>query len=170
MPFCNSVYIHSQAPLWHCTIATMTAPVVKPNSFLTLHYRLAGSRGDVVNTFGGAPATLQMGSQSLADALQQQLLGLSEGSQHTFEMEAGSVFGHSNPAMQQWLKRGELVELGDPEAYYAVGEVLQLAAPDGQQHAAATVLAIKEDAILLDFNHPLAGEAVTFEVQIVVIL
>lgn len=148
----------------------MSTLVVQPDSFLTLHYRLAGSRGDVINTFGGAPATLQMGSTALAEALQQQLLGLVEGSQHTFEMEAGSVFGHSNPAMQQWLKRSELAELGDPQADYAVGEVLQLATPDGTQHAAATVLELQDTAILLDFNHPLAGEAVTFEVQIIGIL
>lgn len=151
-------------------MSSITQAYVLPDSFLTLHYRLAGSRGDVINTFGGAPATLQMGSAALADALQQQLLGLAEGSQHTFDMQAGSVFGHSNPNMQQWLKRSELAELGDPQDDYAVGDVLQLATPDGTQHAAATVLEAQADAILLDFNHPLAGEAVTFEVQIIGIL
>ncbi len=151
-------------------ISTTTSTVVQPDSFLTLHYRLAGSMGDVVNTFGGAPATLQMGSQSLAEALQERLLGLPEGVRQIFELEAGTVFGHKNPAMQQWLKRSELAELGDPEENYVVGEVLKLANPNGQKHAAAIVLETKQDAILLDFNHPLAGEAVTFEVQIIGIL
>ena len=55
------------------------APVVKVDSFLTLHYRLSGEHGDVINTFGGQPATLSMGDGALAEPLEQRLLGLAEG-------------------------------------------------------------------------------------------
>ena len=53
--------------------------VIHPGAFLTLHYRLAGPQGDVVNTFAGPPATLTLGTGSLAPALEQRLLGLAEG-------------------------------------------------------------------------------------------
>ena len=48
--------------------------VIHPGAFLTLHYRLAGPQGDVVNTFAGPPATLTLGTGSLAPALEQALL------------------------------------------------------------------------------------------------
>ncbi|NBY27237.1 MAG: peptidylprolyl isomerase, partial [Betaproteobacteria bacterium] len=45
----------------------LSTPVcVEPGSFLTLHYRLAGPAGDVINTFGGKPATLTLGSGELS--------------------------------------------------------------------------------------------------------
>ena len=53
--------------------------VVEPGSFLTLHYRLAGPQGDVVNTFGGKPATLSLGAGELSPVVEQRLIGLAEG-------------------------------------------------------------------------------------------
>ena len=58
---------------------------VESGSFLTLHYRLAGPAGDLINTFAGKPATLTIGSGALSPALEAHLLGLSEGSRATFE-------------------------------------------------------------------------------------
>ena len=48
---------------------------VQPGSFLTLHYRLAGPAGDVINTFDGKPATLSLGTGELSPAIEQRLLG-----------------------------------------------------------------------------------------------
>jgi len=144
---------------------------VQPGSFLTLHYRLAGPQGDVINTFGGAPATLSIGSGELAPAIEARLMGLAEGAHVTLEFAPGEVFGARNPDMIQWLPRKELDELGDPQENYAVGDALQLATPDGQGRFAAVVLAVREDgAVRLDFNHPLAGQPVTFETRIIGVL
>ena len=144
------------------------AATVAPGAFLTLHYRLAGPQGDVVNTFPGPPATLTLGAGSLAPALEQRLLGLAEGARATFEVPAGEAFGQRSADMIQWLARKELDELDAPDATYTVGEVLELARPDGEGTFAAVVLAVRADgALQLDFNHPLAGRAVTFEVQLI---
>ena len=144
------------------------AATVAPGAFLTLHYRLAGPQGDVVNTFSGPPATLTLGAGSLAPALEQRLLGLAEGARATFEVPAGEAFGQRSADMIQWLARKELDELDAPDATYAVGEVLELARPDGEGTFAGVVLAVRADGALhLDFNHPLAGRAVTFEVQLI---
>jgi FKBP-type peptidyl-prolyl cis-trans isomerase SlpA len=144
---------------------------VQPGSFLTLHYRLSGPRGDVINTFGGAPATLSIGSGELAPVVESRLLGLAEGAHVTLQFAPGEVFGARNPDMIQWLPRAELDSLGDPREQYAVGDALQLATPDGVGRFAAVVLAVREDgALRLDFNHPLAGQPVTFEARIIGVL
>ncbi|MDO5290864.1 MAG: FKBP-type peptidyl-prolyl cis-trans isomerase [Pseudomonadota bacterium] len=141
---------------------------VEPGSFLTLHYRLAGPQGDVINTFGGRPATLSLGTGELSPAVEERLMGLAEGERATFELPAGAAFGQRNPAMVQWLARKELDELGEPGEQYAVGEVVQVPTPDGQGQLAAVVLAVRGDgALQLDFNHPLAGQPVTFEVHLI---
>lgn len=145
--------------------------VVEPGSFLTLHYRLAGPQGEVINTFGGQPATLSLGAGELSPAVEQRLLGLAEGARARFDIPAGEAFGERNPDMIQWLARRELDALGDPDEQYAVGDVIQLPTPDGQGQFAAVVQAVRDDgALRLDFNHPLAGQPVTFEVEIVGVL
>ena len=147
-----------------------TTATVQPDSFLTLHYRLSGADGDVINTFADSPATLQMGDGMLAEALEARLLGLAEGSHITFELPAGSVFGEADPARRQWVEHSALAEASDPQAERHVGEVLQFASPDGQTRMAATVSGLDGSRVLLDFNHPLSGQALTFEVQILAIL
>jgi FKBP-type peptidyl-prolyl cis-trans isomerase SlpA len=78
---------------------------VQPGSFLTLHYRLAGPAGDVINTFDDKPATLTLGNSELSPALEQRLLGMEEGARTSFELAAGEAFGPRNPEMQQWVAR-----------------------------------------------------------------
>ena len=145
--------------------------VVEPGSFLTLHYRLAGPQGDVVNTFGGKPATLSLGAGELSPVLEQRLVGLAEGARAAFDIPAGEAFGERNPDMIQWLARKELDAMGDPQERYAVGDVIHLPTPDGQGQFAAVVQAVRDDgALRLDFNHPLAGQPVTFEIHVIGVL
>lgn len=140
---------------------------IEPGSFLTLHYRLAGPDGaDVINTFEGRPATLSLGSGQLAEAIEQRLIGLAEGAHERFELPAGAAFGQRNPALVQRVKRTLLDELGDPEAEYAVGDVVSFPVPGGQGSYAGVVRDAADDWLLFDFNHPLAGQAVHFEVRV----
>ncbi|EER58148.1 peptidylprolyl isomerase FKBP-type [Acidovorax delafieldii 2AN] len=152
--------------------STAASPsTVQSGSFLTLHYRLAGPAGDVINTFEDKPATLSLGTGELSPAMEQRLLGLPEGTHATFELAAGEAFGERNADMQQWVARKLLSELGDPDEQYHVGDVVQFPTPDGQGHYAGAVMQVREDgAVLFDFNHPLAGQPVTFEVQIIGVL
>jgi len=154
---------------------TSTLPRVQAGSFLTLHYRLSGPAGDIINTFDGKPATLSLGTGELSPAVEQCLLGMEEGARSTFELPAGAAFGDRNPAMQQWLARKVLKDMGDPLETYSVGDVVQFPTPDGQGQFAGVVLQLRgetpaEQAVLFDFNHPLAGQPVTFEVQLIGVL
>lgn len=144
---------------------------VQPGSFLTLHYRLAGPDGaDIVNTFADKPATLSLGTGELAQPLEQRLLGLAEGARSVFEIPAGEAFGERNGELLQRVKRSLLAELGDPDAQYQIGDVVQFPTPDGSNHYAGVVRELAPDWVLFDFNHPLAGRPVTFEVQLIGVL
>ena len=145
-------------------------PTIGPDSFLTLHYRLSGPQGDVINTFSDKPATLSMGSGELSPAVEHQLIGLSEGAHTSFDLPAGVAFGERNPEMVQWVSKRALREFGDPDEDYNVGDVVQFPAPTGQGSFAGAVQQVTEDAVLFDFNHPLAGQPVTFEVEVIGIL
>ncbi len=152
-----------------------TTPVlVQPGSFLTLHYRLAGPGGDIINTFEGQPATLSLGTGELSPAVEQRLLGLAEGTHTRFDIPAGEAFGERNADMLQWVARKLLDQMGDPDEKYSVGDVVQFPTPDGRGQYAGAVRQVREDegggSVLFDFNHPLAGQPVTFEVQLIGVL
>ena len=155
-----------------------SVPRVQPGSFLTLHYRLAGPGGDIINTFDGKPSTLTLGNGELSPAVEQRLLGLEEGARAQFEIPAGEAFGERNADMLQWVARKLLVQMGDPDQTYAVGEVVKFPTPDGSGEYAGAVRQLgadddgdgHPDAVLFDFNHPLAGQPVTFEVHLIGVL
>lgn len=152
-------------------LSSSPAPTVQQGSFLTLHYRLAGPAGDVINTFHDKPATLSVGAGELSPAVEQRLIGLREGARAVFELAPGEAFGERNPEMQQWVAKKLLDELGDPHEEYTVGDVVQFPTPDGTGQYAGVALEVREDgAVRFDFNHPLAGVPVTFEVQIIGVL
>jgi FKBP-type peptidyl-prolyl cis-trans isomerase SlpA len=144
---------------------------IEPGSFLTLHYRLSGpDGGDVVNTFGNKPATLSLGTGQLAPAIEERLLGLPEGAHERFELTAGAAFGARNPELLQRVKRSLLDELGDADAGYEVGDVVHFPTPDGQGRYAGVVREAGDGWLLFDFNHPLAGQPVRFEIQVLGVL
>ena len=151
----------------------LATPMIQAGSFLTLHYRMAGPDGvDIINTFGGKPATLSLGTGQLSPAIEQHLLGLPEGTHTTFELPAGAAFGERNTDLMQWVARKLLNELGDPDEAYKVGDVVQFPTPDGAGQYAGSVVQVKgqSEAVQFDFNHPLAGQPVTFEAHIIGVL
>ena len=171
----NGAIRMQQTPIFlRLTRMTSTVATVQPGSFLTLHYRLSGPKGDVINTFGGTPATLTLGTGQLSGALEAYLLNLPEGSRSTFELPAGAAFGPRSADMQQWMARQVLTDMGSPDETYAVGDVLQFPTPDGKGQFAGSIVDFRSDAkgeaVLFDFNHPLAGQPVTFEVQLIGVL
>ena len=148
----------------------MASNRVEPGSFLTLHYRLAGPEGDIINTFRDKPATITLGTGELSPGVEKRLIGLEEGAHRTFEIPAGEAFGERNPEMLQWVARRLLAQMGDANEQYHVGEAVQFPTPDGMSSYAGHVTQLGDEAILFDFNHPLAGRPVTFEVKVIGVL
>ena len=144
---------------------------VQAGSFLTLHYRLSGPDGaDLINTFDDKPATLSLGTGELTPAIEARLVGLAEGTHTAFELAAGEAFGERSAELVQRLPRKLLTELGDPDEQYHVGDVVQFPTPDGQGRYAGVVREVGAESLLFDFNHPLAGRPVRFEVQLIGVL
>ncbi len=151
-----------------------TPSYVGPGSFLTLHYRLGGPGGDIINTFGDKPATLSLGTGELSPAVEQCLMGMQEGSRAVFDLPAGAAFGERQQDMVQWVARKLLDSLGGQAESYRVGDVVRFPTPDGQGSYAGAVVQVGHgehgNAVLFDFNHPLAGRPVSFEVHVIGVL
>ncbi|MES2077077.1 FKBP-type peptidyl-prolyl cis-trans isomerase [Rugamonas rubra] len=151
-------------------MSNANTPVVTPSAYLTLHYRLATPDGvDIITTFGGNPATLMLGQGQLAPVLEELLIGMPEGTQRTFDLAAGQGFGERNPDMVRHVTRATLDENSTPDADYKIGDLVDFAAPGGGRFA-GVLLELGEEAVLFDFNHPLAGKALRFEVNLISVL
>lgn len=139
---------------------------VKPDSLVTLHYRLAtGDDTELVSTFGATPSTLQLGSGELAPMLERCLDGLPTGERHVFLLDPEQAFGPHNPDLVRRIARDELPAENAVELH----SLVEFAAPGGGRFA-GLVRELGTDSALIDFNHPLAGKSVRFEVEVVGIL
>jgi FKBP-type peptidyl-prolyl cis-trans isomerase SlpA len=151
-------------------MSTTNAPIVTESAYLTLHYRLATADGtDLVTTFGSTPATLMLGQGQLAPPLEQRLLGMAEGTHTTFELGPNEAFGERNPDMIQAVSKKTLEENSEPGADYQVGDLVDFAAPGGGRFA-GVLREMRENDAIFDFNHPLAGQPLKFEVQLISVL
>jgi FKBP-type peptidyl-prolyl cis-trans isomerase SlpA len=146
------------------------ANVVTALSYLTLHYRLATADGaDIVSTFSGNPATLMLGQDQLAPFLEQQLLGMEEGAHQTFTLAPEQAFGERTAELIRPVSRATLDENSVPGADYQVGDLVDFAAPKGGRFA-GVLRELGDEVCMFDFNHPLAGQTLQFEVKLISVL
>lgn len=143
------------------------AATVQPDSLLTLNYRIAlADDTELVSTFGSTPATLQLGTGELAPMLERWLVGLEAcGGRHVFLLEPEQGFGAHNPQLMQRFARGELPDAAELQEM----TLLEFKAPDGAVYS-GLLRELTGETALIDFNHPLAGKAIRFEVEVIGIL
>lgn len=146
---------------------------IATGSHVTLHYRIAVIVEDevreVISTFDSKPATLTIGAHQLAAPLEARLLGLPEGARERFELVSGEGFGMRSPELVQVFSRAAFDANAGRDSEYAPGDVVEFASPEGVRFSGV----LKEhggDRVVVDFNHPLAGLPVRFDVQIVGVL
>ena len=132
---------------------------------LTLHYAIGATAGDpLISTFGGRPATLALGSGELAPALERCLEQVAPGTRRVFVLAAGEAFGERRDDLVQSFARSDFPETMAPEP----GTVIEFSGPDGGKHP-GIVREIDDRDVRVDFNHPLAGCAVRFEVEVLAV-
>ena len=144
---------------------------VGAKSHLTLHYRIGLAEpphAQVLSTFGGNPATLVLGSGELAPSLERCLVGIESGAPHVFTLGPEQAFGSYRDDLLQRIPAAAFPSAAFPSGLQA-GQVIEFFAPDGAVHA-GIVKEIANGEALVDFNHPLAGRAIRFEVEILAVL
>jgi FKBP-type peptidyl-prolyl cis-trans isomerase SlpA len=147
--------------------------IVVHGSHLTLHYSVAvvvdGRPLPVVDSFAVRPATLTVGDGQLAPALEGRLLGLGEGDERQFAFAPGEAYGARQPDLVQTFSRALFDGQVEPGAVVAPGEVVSFDLPQGGR--VSGVLKSRDDRqVVVDFNHPLAGLPVQFNVRILGVL
>ncbi|KDP86130.1 FKBP-type peptidyl-prolyl cis-trans isomerase [Cupriavidus basilensis] len=143
---------------------------VQADSFLTLHYSISLENGtEIISTFEEKPATLLLGQGQFAPTLEQALLGMPEGERMTYRLAAEHAFGPRNPELLQRVSLATLRENSSFEEDYAPGDLVEFNAPGGGKYA-GVLKEIGATSALFDFNHPLAGQTILFDVQLIGIL
>ncbi|OIQ24450.1 FKBP-type peptidyl-prolyl cis-trans isomerase [uncultured Vibrio sp.] len=136
---------------------------IQKDSAVTLHFTIKLNDGSVADSTHnmGKPAKLIIGDGSLSDNFEQCLMGLSTGENKSIELKAQDAFGMPNPDNVHYMDRAKFV--GDSEV--EVGTVMAFSGPDGAE-IPGIITDIAGDSVTVDFNHPLAGQDVTFDVEI----
>ncbi len=148
-------------------------PTVSDSSHLTLHYRvsLREPPTEVISTFGSRPATIQMGGGHLAEPLESRLIGMAEGESRRFELYGVNAYGERQAELVQSLSRKMFDSNVDTDAdgEFGPGDVVELTGPGGER-VAGVIKSIDEQRVVVDLNHPLAGQDLIFEVEIIGVL
>lgn len=143
----------------------MTA-AIGATSLVTLNYRISQLGGPaLISTFESTPATLQLGNGELSSALESRLVGLTEGTHTSFDFAESEVFGPHSAELVTRIARKNVPD----DAELAVQSVLSFRAPDGTA-LSGQVLEFDTESVLIDFNHPLAGKAIRFELHVIGVL
>ena len=132
-------------------------------SAVTLHFTIKLKDGSVADSTHnmGKPAKLVIGDGSLSESFEQCLLGLGVGDQKVIDLQAKDAFGAPNPDNVHHMDRAKFV--GDAEV--EVGTIMAFSGAGGME-IPGVITEIAGDSVTVDFNHPLAGQDVTFEVEI----
>ena len=144
---------------------------ISTESTVTLHLSLTLKDGTVAeSTFDGEPLTFTMGDGSLVEGLELGLYGLRSGDCQRLELYPEQHFGLHDPAKVHQMARSEFgTEFG---AESDTGIVLQPGVIVGfdtlaGEELSGTVVSLDEATVDVDFNHPLAGRTVIFDVEII---
>ncbi|MDH5217481.1 MAG: FKBP-type peptidyl-prolyl cis-trans isomerase [Gammaproteobacteria bacterium] len=136
--------------------------VVQPDSRVQIHFCLSLESGFVVeDTYEDEPLELSIGSGALIEGLERAIIGMSPGEKKTVTLDAPDAFGPRDEDRIMEMDKSDF----PAELAIEKGKIIGFTAPSGEEVAGA-VLEVGE-AVLVDFNHPLAGKRVIFDVELV---
>ena len=136
---------------------------VKNGLYVSVAYTGTLQSGEVFDTSKGRqPLEVHMGAGRMIPGFESELMGMGLNEKKTFTLDAEKAYGLRDETLLREFPRSSVPDGLDLE----VGGVLALQTPQGEQ-IPAQITKIDEQNVTLDLNHPLAGEALTFEVEIV---
>lgn len=140
--------------------------MVKADSTILVHITMTLSDGSAADStkVNNKPAKIIMGDQSISAAFEAELLGMASGTSKTFTLEAVDAFGESNPDNIHYMD----IDKFSAEVPAEVGNIITFSQPGGE--LPGMIKEVSGSSVTIDFNHPLAGQAVTFVIDLVEIL
>jgi FKBP-type peptidyl-prolyl cis-trans isomerase SlpA len=127
---------------------------------VTLHFALALEDGHIVDSnFEGEPATFTVGDGNLLPGFESVLVGLKDGDEREFTISPEDAFGQHNPQNVQAIER---VNFDDSDL--DIGSMFSFQNGDGE--LPGVIIAVDDGQVMVDFNHPLAGKNIIFQVKI----
>ncbi|URQ61455.1 FKBP-type peptidyl-prolyl cis-trans isomerase [Pantoea alhagi] len=136
---------------------------VQRDSAVLLHFTLKLEDGSTAESTraNGKPALFRLGDGSLSEPLEAALLGLQSGDKKAFALEPEAAFGNVIPDLIQYFSRRDFMQAGEPE----IGAIMLFTGMDGSEMP-GVIREIAGDSITVDFNHPLAGHTVHFDIEV----
>lgn len=140
----------------------MFEPMIGPGSEVTLHFSLTLEDGTVIDSnFDRCPATFSLGDGSLPPGFEHFLIGLKTGACEIFTVSPGLGFGDFNPDNVHRISRRQFAA----DLPLTPGLVVSFADAN-RAEVAGVVVSLDDEYVEVDFNHPLAGRTVLFQVKI----
>jgi len=138
---------------------------IEEGKVAAIWYTLTIKDGEVIDTNrkGGKPLAFVVGAGNIIVGLEEQLLGKKKDDTLTAVVSAEKAYGLPDPERYQPIPKSSL----PPEVKLEVGTQLTATAEANGQAQVVKIHEILEDEVMIDFNHPLAGEELTFEVTVV---
>ena len=134
---------------------------VQDNLVVTLDYKLIVEDEMMESTEDGEPILFIQGIGQIIPGLENALYGMEVGDQKTVVIQPEDAYGEYDPESLQEAKKEEFSE----EIPLDEGTFLDLEDDEGDI-LSAQIIAAEEDTVTLDFNHPLAGKTLTFEITL----
>ncbi|MGS0679596.1 FKBP-type peptidyl-prolyl cis-trans isomerase [Shewanella sp. 125m-7] len=113
----------------------------------------------------GKPARFNVGDESLSPAFEAEIINLKEGGKHKFTLQAADTFGESNPDAVHHMDKSRF----PADMTLEPGVIVSFAGPGGSE-IPGMVRDVAGDSVTIDLNHPLAGQVLTFELEVVQVL
>lgn len=141
----------------------MSEQRIGPGKRVTLHFSVLLMDGSVVDTTKQrAPATFTVGDGNLLPGFEQSVFGLKAGDKRSIVLEAENAFGPYNPDNIQTMRRGAFSR----DMALEPGLIVSFA-DKSKAELPGLIQSVTEDQVVVDFNHPLAGKDLTFQVEII---
>lgn len=128
-----------------------------------IHYTGKLDDGTVFDSSeGGEPLTFTLGAGEVIPGFESAVIGMSVGSSKTERIEAEQAYGERMEEMVLSVPRSDIPDDMNPE----VGMMVGIPTESGD-HMPAQIVEVTETVVTIDANHPLAGQALTFEIELV---
>lgn len=136
---------------------------VAKDMFVSVEYTGTLENGEVFDTSQGRqPLEIQMGAGQLIKGFEDALDGMALKEKKTFTLEPEDAYGQRDESLTRDFPRADV----PPEMNPAVGQTVGLHDGQGQQ-IPATIVDVTDENVTVDLNHPMAGKALTFDIEVV---